>query len=154
MNFGSKAIAKRPPFPLAALVDVIFLMLIFFMAASMFASVESELKVNPPAASAGVYTPRTRFELIINVSSEGRFIVNQIERPLKRAKVEEGVESIEEILENIYSESTRHKTEPKIIIRGDREANFNDIVKVLDACERANIWNISFAVTKNGDKTK
>ena len=32
-----------------------------------------------------------------------------------------------------------------LILRGDREASFDHIVKVLNVCKQANIWNISFA---------
>ena len=34
-----------------------------------------------------------------------------------------------------------------LILRGDRAASFDHIVKVLNVCKQANIWNISFATT-------
>ena len=35
-----------------------------------------------------------------------------------------------------------------LILRGDKEASFDHIVKILNLCKKANIWNISFATSQ------
>ena len=35
-----------------------------------------------------------------------------------------------------------------IIVRGDKEAKYDHIIKLLDLCKRHNVWNVSFAVSK------
>jgi biopolymer transport protein ExbD len=36
-----------------------------------------------------------------------------------------------------------------IILRGDQQAKYEDIVAVLDICREARIWNVAFATSKN-----
>ena len=149
MNFGNKIEAQRSAFPLTAMIDIVFLLLIFFMATSMYAQFESELTVDIPTSGEASPIEREQFEVIINVTADGKFLINQIERPLRKENSTEVVESIDEILEKVYFASVNSNSEPHIIIRGDKEANYNEIIQILDACKRRNIWNVSFAVMKH-----
>lgn len=154
MNFGNKIGAQRSGFPLTAMIDIMFLLLIFFMAASMYAQFESELTVDIPTSTEATQIERDQFEVIINVTADGKFVINQIERPVNRDEAAEGEESIEETLEKVFYASIQSNIEPHIIIRGDKVADYNDIIKVLDVCKRTNIWNISFAVIKHEEVPK
>jgi len=148
MNFGNKIRAQRPGFPLTAMIDILFLLLIFFMTSSMYAQFESELTVDVPTSREAVPIEREQFEVIINVTADGKFVINQIERPISSDEAAEGIQSIDEILEKVFFASVRSNQQPHVIIRGDKKSNYEAIVKVLDACKRANVWNVSFAVIK------
>jgi len=147
MNYGNKIRVQRPGFPLTAMIDAMFLLLIFFMAASMYAQFESELTIDVPTSKEAVPIEREQFEVIINVTSEGKYVINQIERPISSDETD-GVESIDAILNKVFYASANTNQQPHIIIRGDKQSSYDAIIKVLDACKRANIWNISFAVIK------
>jgi biopolymer transport protein ExbD len=139
MNFGSKAAEQRHGFPLTALIDLLFILLIFFMTASMYAQFESELNVQVPVSTEATDISREQTEIIVNVTKEGKFVINQIERP---------IEEIESILQQIAEyRGTR------IIVRGDRETQYRNIIRVLNACKKADIWNVSFAVVKAEEDT-
>lgn len=135
MNFGAKIGEQKHGFPLTSLIDLLFILLIFFMTASMYAQFESELNVQVPVSSEAVSIERKPTEIIVNVTKDGKFVVNQVER---------SPEEIEEMLVQI----ARMYQGSHIIIRGDQDTSYRHIVRVLDACKKADIWNVSFAVIK------
>ncbi len=135
MNFGGKIGEQKHGFPLTSMIDLLFILLIFFMTASMYAQFESELNVQVPVSSEAVSIEREPTEIIVNVTRDGKFVVNQVERSLKE---------IEDMLLQIASVYRGEH----IIIRGDQETPYRNIIAVLDACKKADIWNVSFAVVK------
>ncbi|NQT82801.1 biopolymer transporter ExbD [bacterium] len=133
MNFGSKMGQQRQGFALTSMIDLLFILLIFFMTASMYAQFESELNVQVPVSSESVDTEREATEIIVNVTDDGKFVVNQIERSIPE------LDDILRTIADVYEGS-------HIILRGDKETAWRNMVKVLDACKRADIWNVSFSV--------
>ncbi len=135
MNFGTKGGPQRPGFQFAPMVDVVFLLLIFFMAASVYGQLESELNITVPTSDAATPITRAPGEVIINIDKDGGYTVNQ-----RQLRIEE--------LKNILMDIAKlYKGQP-VIIRGDRQTQYDHIIRCLDACARADIWNISFAVFK------
>ncbi len=134
MNFGAKIGEQKHGFPLTSLIDLMFITLIYFMAASLYAQFESELNVQVPVSSAATPIEREPTEIIVNVTKDGKFIINQVERSMAE---------IDDMLQRISQFGGAH-----IIIRGDQETSWRDIFKVLDSCKKADIWNVSFAAMK------
>jgi len=126
---------QRPSVQMAPLIDIVFLLLIFFMSASIFYQLETEINITVPTADKASETTRSPGEIIINIRRDGTIVVNQ--RKLTR-------EELKEILEKI---SKLYKGQP-VIIRADRETYHEDVVGVLDICAGADIWNVSFATMK------
>jgi len=125
---------ERPVIQMAPLMDIIFLTLVFFMTLSVFAQLESEIDISVPKSQTAKEVMRSPGEIIINVTKDGRFIVNQ------------NLVGIEGLSELLIKVSTLFPDQP-VIIRADEETMHKHIVQVLDACARANIWDISFATT-------
>jgi biopolymer transport protein ExbD len=142
MNFGSKIGEQRHGFPLTSMIDLLFILLIFFMTASMYAQFELELNVNLPVATKGQDIEREPSEIIINVLQETRGVP---EEEQKIYVVYGNKMSVGEINEKLLRIASDYQGE-HIIVRGDEETPWRNIVKVLDACKAANIWNVSFAV--------
>jgi len=126
MNFGSKIGEQRHAFPLTSMIDLLFILLIFFMTASMYAQFEAELDVQVPVSTESVEAGREPTEIIVNVTKDGKFVVNQIERSTKE------LNEILETIADVYRGS-------HIILRGDRETAWQNMVKVLDACKKVDI---------------
>lgn len=141
MNFSSVRanIPERPVIQMAPLIDIVFLLLVFFMSASIFYQLETEINITVPTAEKAAETVRSPGEIIINIRRDGTIVVNQ--RKLER-------EELREMLERI---STLYKGQP-VIIRADRETYHENVVEVLDICAGAEIWNISFATMKEEGK--
>lgn len=130
---------QRPQIQLIPLVDILFYTLIFFMVVSVMQQMETELSINVPKAKESTDSPRSPGEIIINVDRAGGVVVNQ--RAL-------GDGELREMLQRI---SSLYPNQP-VIIRADKKTFHEAVVRVLDACAAANIWNISFATLRE-DKT-
>jgi biopolymer transport protein ExbD len=137
MKFGpvDNAFVERPQIQLAPLIDIMFLLLIFFMAAFVFFELETELNISVPSADESKEIVRSPGEIIINVRSDGTVVVNQ--RKL----------TYEELALMLKRISGLYKGQP-VIIRGDKETRHKHIVRILDICAGTDIWNVSFATMK------
>lgn len=130
---------QRPPVvPLAPLIDIVFITLIFFMTLSIYYQAENELSISIPKAEQSKEVVRSPGEIIINISEDGEMIVNQ------------RTFSIEELQQMLKRVSSLYPNQP-VIIRADKETRHEAVVKVLDACASADIWNIAFATLKNSE---
>lgn len=132
MRLLAKRTDEEPIMMMAPMIDIIFLLLIFFLMTSIFARLENELSITVPTADESQPPRRTPGEIIINLTENGVIVVNQ-----RRLNMQE----LEEILVKI---GTIYKDQ-SVIIRGDRDALFGSAIAILDACAKAGIWNVSFA---------
>lgn len=133
---------KRPDpepadFQLAPMIDIVFLLLIFFIVTWQFSRSELDLKVSVPSSSdSKERESRTFREIIINVREDGTTFVN-------------GQELNETGLFEKLSAITRVDRDQPIRVRGDAGTDFQYVVKVMDTCTRAGVWNISFATQRS-----
>ena len=135
MKFQSRFGPERTGIQLAPMIDVVFLLLIFFIVLWNYARFETEIDISVPAASAGENPERTIGEIVVNVKKEGGIIIEGIERT--------ELETLE-----MFKSIVAAYPDQALILRGDKEASFDHIVKVLNLCKEANIWNISFATSQ------
>ena len=130
---------QRPVIQLIPLVDILMYTLIFFMSVSAMQQLESELSISVPEAKESKDTQRSPGEIIINVDKAGGVIVNQ-----KRMD--------EKALRDLLMRIAKLYPNQSVIIRADARTYHESVVKVLDACAAANIWNISFSTLKDESK--
>ena len=135
MKFQSQFGSERTGIQLAPMIDVVFLLLIFFIVLWNYARFETEIDISVPAASAGENPERTIGEIVVNVKKEGQIII-------------EGVEKTEEETLEMFNNIVAAYPDQALILRGYKEASFDHIVKILNLCKKANIWNISFATSQ------
>jgi len=129
----------RPDVPLTPLIDIVFLILIFFMTISTFTQLESELNINVPKAMESKKASRTPGEIIINVTEKGAIIVNQ-----QKLNYQELTMMLKKI-SNLFPDQP-------VIVRADENSYHKYVINVLDACASADIWNISFSTQKDTDR--
>jgi biopolymer transport protein ExbD len=138
MNF-SKAPQKEPPgFQMAPMVDVVFLLLIFFMVASIFAQWESKVDIQVPVAETAEPMRRKLSEIMVNLDKDGGIFVNSYEM------------SKGDLLRTLTTVSKDNPNTP-IIIRADGRTDHKFVMGVLDVCRKAQIINISFATVEDGE---
>ncbi|MBQ6473298.1 MAG: biopolymer transporter ExbD [Victivallales bacterium] len=135
MNFRKKLNDASPGFQMSPMLDIVFITLIHFMAATLFAKWEHKLEITVPTADAGMTTARQRLELIVNIDQEGRIFINSIEMSLKR-------------LRGILALTHAESADLPIIIRADQDTRHKDVVKVLDLCAQLDIRNVAFSTIK------
>lgn len=120
-------------FQMAPMIDIIFVLLLFFLVTSALQEQEKSITVDLPTSVAGEYDRRNQSEIVINVTREGKILI--FNDPLS-------IEVLKEKLRQL-AQLYRHSV-PAVIVRGDRYANYGRIVEVLDVCAQANMRNVSF----------
>ena len=131
MKFQNKE-PESAVFPLAPMIDVVFLLLIFFIATMQFSQSERELEVSVPVAEEGADARQTVGEIIVNVKEDGEVVVDN------------AVMTQAQLFEKLQRIAAVHKNQA-IRIRGDGQVEYQKIVEVIDVCQKAGIPNISFA---------
>lgn len=116
---------------LTPMIDVVFLLLIFFLAATTFANDEVELDLRLPAASSG-QRGQGDAPLVVNVFADGRLAVG-------------GREVTFEALKQKLRAAADRDPEQAVLVRGDQQAAFGLGVQVLDACRLAKLRKVDFA---------
>lgn len=119
-------------FQLAPMIDVVFLLLCFFITSTLFAQWETEMDITLPTAVSGQVPQRQQGEILLNIFPDGRVVVNQREL---------GEGELAEFLVRIADLFPGHA----VVLRTDEETPFRHLMRVMDLCRRADIYNISFA---------
>jgi biopolymer transport protein ExbD len=112
---------------LTPMIDMVFLLLIFFLVATSFVEEERSLKVNLPQASEAMpLTARPR-ELFINIDAQGRYFVSG------------GFVSATELQALLEQAAANNPGRQSVIIRADKRCVWQPIVTAMNACIRAGI---------------
>ena len=135
MNFREHLNSEPQGIAIAPMVDIVFLLLIFFLVTWNFARHETELDVKVPTAREGKETRRSVGEVILNVKRDGSIVMNR--RTMDKAALSEALARIAKL----YPDQA-------VVLRGDQDADYRHIVEVLDICRGANLWNVAFATSK------
>jgi biopolymer transport protein ExbD len=135
MNLRGRAQLHHPGIQLAPLVDVLLLLLIFFLLTWNAARNENELDVKVPKASAAKDKSTPVGDVVVNVKADGNVVVNR--RTLTSAE-------LTDLLKNLV----QLNSEQAVIIRGDESGAYKNIIGVLNICTDAGITNVAFATAK------
>jgi biopolymer transport protein ExbD len=127
-------------FNMTPMIDVVFLLIIFFLVSSHLARQEAQLPLPLPTAESGS-TPdeMTQRRLTVNVLSDGSVLLagkpvpaGQLQRRLQQAVLERGGDL-------------------EVRVRGDRSVPYRAVEPILLACAKSGIWNVAFAVYRPED---
>lgn len=132
MNFRKQLKPGTVGFQLAPMIDVVFLLLCFFITSQLFAQWETEIEITLPTAETGQAPQRLPGEIIVNIRADGELVVNA--RPLPPEQLAEMLERVAGLFPG-----------QPVLIRADRLTAYDHVIQVLDICRQADIWNISFA---------
>lgn len=121
------------------MVDILLVLLGFFMLTWSFSRQERELDVQMPSASEAKEQRSSVGEVIINVKSDGTLVMNR------------RVMSPDDLLAALTRVAKLYPDQA-VVLRGDQRVDYGHIVETLDLCRRANIWNVAFA-TSSGSPT-
>jgi biopolymer transport protein ExbD len=124
---------EQPSMNLTSMIDVMFLLVIFFMVGAKFTDTERNLSVRVPqvsTTSAGNAAPAKR---VINVHSDGRITLDRETVTLAQLKTK---------LQAAKAEYTRLG----VVVRGDAQAVHQNVAGVLAACREAGIADLGISV--------
>lgn len=113
------------------LIDVVFLLLIFFLVTSEFEEEEQRLDiVLPTATSATPMTSKPR-EIVVDIDSDGTFYMRG-----QRT----GLDELQRLLESAVASNPTNQT---VVIRADHATTFQPVVSVMDVCNRTGVSDYS-----------
>jgi biopolymer transport protein ExbD len=135
MNFRRRIASQHPGIQLAPLVDVLLLLLIFFLLTWNAARNENELDVKIPKATAAKEKTAPIGDVIVNVKADGSVVVNR--RTLSGP-------DLTALLKNLV----QLNPDQAVVIRGDEAGEYKNIVNVLDICSQAGVTSVAFATAK------
>lgn len=122
---------------LTPLIDVVFLLLIFFMVSTTF-NHSSELTINLPSAKTGEVIDDRSQDVEVVITSDGQYVING--QTLINEKVDTLVKGIQEVSQG----NDKHP----IIITADAKAPYEMVLKVYDAAASLGITKIAHAVQR------
>lgn len=119
--------------PLTSLIDIVFLLLIYFLLTTNF-MVDEGIKIKLPNASAT--SPQTQKEITIVVDKKGRAFLENHEIPLNElfATLKARLEGMEDGL---------------VVIKADRAVVLNKAVRVMDVAKAAGAGRLVLATEKD-----
>ena len=124
------------------MVDVVFLLLLFFMVSTSFIR-ESSLKVDLPEATGQALAEQEKaIDIVIN--ADGIFIVNDItlEQPSK--------EELAKVLKQVAGDNV----DPHIIISADANAEYQNIVTAMDTSQQLGYTRLTLATRQTSKEAE
>jgi biopolymer transport protein ExbD len=115
------------------LIDVVFLLLIFFMVSTTFDK-ETRLKVDLPEASAQAPSDETPAHISLTIDAGGHFYVNDAE------VINTDVDTLRRALEK----AAGNKRDLPVILTVDRNAAFQSTMTAMDAAAQAGLSRLRF----------
>ena len=132
MNFMKNKRSRAPAVQMASLMDVVFLLLCFFVTSSVFSQWETEVAITLPTAKSATIPGRMPGEIILNLNADGKVSVNG------------HVLSLEEVTKRLTRIAENFPGQP-VVIRADKTCSYETLMSLIDACRTANVWNFSLA---------
>ena len=117
-------------------VDIIFNLLIFFMAMARFGQEERQLDAVLPEAAAAAPMTMPPKELVVNVERDGRYVVRQ--QPITE----------DELAAQLRQAGTDNPGLQSVLIRGDGRAGWKSVARVMGLCNAAKITDYRVAVVQ------
>ena len=138
MSFASEDRERsRPVLPLAGMVDVLFLLLIFFMTASTLREQEMVLEIQPPIAQTGQASAQGT-QIVVTVTEDNRVLL---------AGQEYGPEELRAKLRALAQDFP----DELVLIRPDQASDTGVFTQVVDAAGQAGL-EVSYSVVPPADE--
>ena len=126
---------RRAAVPLAPMLDILFLLLIFFATSTTFRAGEQQIDVNLPLAQTGQTREPTPTEVVVNIREDGSIVVAGRTMPLSQLRA-------------MLSELVREFPNERVIIRGDETTQYGRVVEVMDTARLARVKEVRFATAR------
>lgn len=133
----SRASRREATVELTPLIDVVFLLLIFFMVSTSFVQ-NHALDVDLPQANGDAQPSQDLFINVV-VQQDGRY---EIEGSIV---VDTSLQGLAKTLQAVVEKHAARKTSLPVVISADATATHQSVVRVMDACAQVGLTQISLA---------
>lgn len=121
-----------PGLMISPMIDLIFQLLVFFIVSTMYMTDVHTIPIQLPVAQNSLASQKQNFA--VTIKKDGRLFLN--EKPIQQAQL-------------LQTAAQAKKVDPAlaIIIRSDGEADYQTVIKLLDALKGAGITRFGLATT-------
>jgi biopolymer transport protein ExbD len=127
---------QEPEVNLTPLIDVVFLLLIFFMVSTTFER-ETEISVQLPQATGQALETQQKV-IEVTIDAKGRYYVNR----------QELVNTQLDTLKRAMEKAAGGAEKPQVILSADRNARHESVVTAMDAAAQLGFVNVTIATSK------
>ncbi len=111
---------------MSSLLDVMFILIIFFLATTTFQQEERDIRVSLPSDSRGQTLSSAERVIVVNVRKSGAYVVLNQQM------------TVEEMAEAMRKE-IKKDPDKKVLVRADREALHGYVAKAIAVCKHAGV---------------
>lgn len=123
---------EEPILNLTPMIDIVFLLIIFFMVGTQFTELERELDVQVPTVAEARPLTAPPDKIVINISRDGTVLIGGEARDLDTLKDE-------------LTTARQRYSEQAVLIRGDAGVEYQHVADVLSTCYSARIASVAMA---------
>ncbi|MEQ9408324.1 MAG: biopolymer transporter ExbD [Fuerstiella sp.] len=123
---------EEPQLNLTPMIDIVFLLIIFFMVGTRFSEIEQQYDVELPTATAIEPMTSRPDSIVLNVTRGGEVTIGG--EVVTLAELQQRLEA-----------ARKAWAEQSVLIRGDGAGMYQAIVDVMDTCHKAQIHRFSLA---------
>ncbi len=136
-----KALQEEETFdiPMTPLIDVVFLLLIFFLVATNFTRRETDHSVTLPESEAGVKASQAPDRLVVNIRGDATLVVN-------------GSVMTEAELRALAADFVAAHPGRPAVIRADARVPYQAVMRVFGLCRGAGVRNVDLPVLDPGEQ--
>ncbi len=124
---------------LTPLIDVVFLLLIFFMVSTSFTR-ETQIELELPKANVEPLETQIK-SLEISIDKEGRYFVN------KKALVNKSIDTLKRAISTVIESNP----DIAVILSADANTPYQSVVTAMDATSQLGITNLKMATQRNNE---
>lgn len=132
-------VVDEPDLNLTPMIDIVFLLIIFFMVGTQFTEMERQFEIELPTVSDAQPLTSLPDEIVINVADTGDLTVNGQRRSLEE-------------LERALKSARQNYADQAVLIRGEGDGPYQHVMNVLAVCHRAKISVVSLANRLNPEE--
>ncbi len=131
----------EPDLEIAPLIDMVFLLLVYFMVTASLVRSEAELGIRLPGALAQAQTVDMPDEQILEISEAGRIVLNG--REFDNALSQE-LPELTSTLAAYKQSADLNRAEAMVTIMAHGKAKHQRVIDVMNSCAAAGIKNVTF----------
>ncbi len=138
MNLRPDRSDERVDINLTPLIDVVFLLLIFFMVSTTFDR-HAKLKVELPEASAKMQQQQQDEPVVLAIDAKGNYFID--DRQLVNTQLE--------TLKTALQKTVADKQDVSLVLRADARTPHQSVVRAMDAASQLGLTRLSIATIES-----
>jgi biopolymer transport protein ExbD len=124
---------EQPTLNLTPMIDIVFLLIIFFMVGTKFSELERKIGLRVPEVSRAEALTAAPEPRVVNVYRDGAISLDR--KPV----------TLRELTQTLAAARSQYR-DLGVLVRGDAEGSFQSVAEVLNACKQADIRKLGISV--------